>query len=78
MVNLSKQFHNKTASRKYVALVWGSIKDDEGTIEGNIGRNPKNRLQMTVFTDKILGKKAITHFRVIERFDLCYVCRMST
>ena len=80
MVNLSKQFHNKTASRKYVALVWGSIKDDEGTIEGNIGRHPKNRLQMTVFTDKSLGKKAITHFKVIERFDyVTFVeCQLET
>ena len=68
MVNLSKQFHNKTVSRKYVALVWGSIKDDEGTIEGNIGRHPKNRLQMTVFKNKSRGKKAITHYKVIERF----------
>tara|TARA_A100001015_G_scaffold122567_1_gene135858 strand:- start:40 stop:1080 length:1041 start_codon:yes stop_codon:yes gene_type:complete len=67
MVNLAKQFHDKISSRKYVALVWGEIKEDEGTIEGHIGRNPKNRLQMSVFPDGSSGKTAITHFRIIER-----------
>lgn len=67
--NLGLQFFNKTTHRKYNALVWGNIKEDEGRIEGNIGRHLKDRLQMAVFpTDSDIGKHAVTHFRVIERF----------
>jgi 23S rRNA pseudouridine1911/1915/1917 synthase len=65
--SLGKQFFNKTTKRKYNALVWGIIDEDEGTIEGNITRNPKNRLQMTVTSDPDVGKHAVTHYRVIER-----------
>ena len=69
MTHLSKQFFNKTTEREYVALVWGNMKEDEGTIEGNIGRHPKNRLQNTVYKedDDQLGKPAVTHYKVIER-----------
>lgn len=67
-INLSRQFFNKTTKRKYVALVWGNIEQDEGTIEGNIGRDIKNRLIMNVFEDASQGKQAITHYKVIERF----------
>ncbi len=66
--HLSRQFFNKTTKRKYVALVWGNIDNDEGTIEGNIGRDLKNRLLMTVFEDGSHGKPAITHYKVLERF----------
>ena len=80
MTHLSKQFFDKTSKRKYHALVWGDVKEDSGTIEGNIGRHPKNRLQMTVFEDDEAGKPAITHFRVLER--LGYVtfleCELET
>lgn len=65
---LGKQFFNKTTRREYVALVWGDFKEDNGTIVGNIGRNPKNKLQMTVLDDPELGKHAVTHFKVMERF----------
>jgi 23S rRNA pseudouridine1911/1915/1917 synthase len=65
---LASQFFNKTSSRTYLALVWGDIKQEEGTIEGNIGRNPKNRKQMHVFPEGDQGKSAITHYRVLERF----------
>jgi len=68
MVKLAKQFHDKTSFRKYIAIVWGNLKEDQGLIEGNIGRNPKNRLQMKVFPDGSFGKSAITRFKVIERF----------
>ena len=67
MVNLAKQFHDKTSKRKYKALVWGDVKEDEGTVGGHIGRHPKNRLQMTVYPEGDFGKTAITHFKVIER-----------
>jgi len=65
--NLGNQFFHKTTHRSYWALVWGIIDNDEGTIEGNIGRNPKDRLQMTVLDDPELGKHAVTHYRVLER-----------
>ncbi len=65
--NLGNQFFYKTTHRSYIALVWGIIDENEGTIEGNIGRNPKDRLQMTVLEDSEQGKHAVTHYRVIER-----------
>lgn len=66
---LGAQFFNKTTHRSYHALVWGNFTEDTGSIEGNIGRDPKDRLRMAVFppgTDT--GKPAVTHYRVIERF----------
>jgi 23S rRNA pseudouridine1911/1915/1917 synthase len=66
--HLGLQFFNKTTKRKYRALVWGNLKEDEGRIEGNIARNPRDRMQMTVFEDSTIGKHAVTHYRVIERF----------
>lgn len=66
---LGKQFFNKTTHRSYNALVWGNLVEDEGRIEGNIGRDPKDRLRMKVFdTDSDIGKPAVTHYRVIERY----------
>ena len=82
MTNLSKQFFNKTTEREYVALVWGNVEEDEGTIEGNIGRHPKNRLQNTVFEgdDAEKGKPAITHFKVLDRLGYVTLlsCRLET
>ncbi|KAA6319767.1 Ribosomal large subunit pseudouridine synthase D, partial [termite gut metagenome] len=65
--NLGLQFYNKTIRRKYNALVWGTVDKKEGTIIGNIARNPKDRTQMTVFSDTETGKQAITHYQVLER-----------
>ena len=80
MVHLSKQFFDKTSSRKYLAMVWGDVKSDQGTIEGAIGRHPKNRLQMTVFEDDSQGKPAVTHFKVLERFGYVTLleCQLET
>ena len=65
--HLGLQFYNKTTKRKYNALVWGVVENNEGTIEGNIGRNPKDRMQMAVLSDPARGKHAVTHYRVLER-----------
>ena len=65
--HLGLQFYNKTTTRKYNALVWGVVENNEGTIEGNIGRNPKDRMQMAVLSDPAQGKHAVTHYRVLER-----------
>lgn len=77
MADLSQQFFEKTPKREYVALVWGDVEEDKGTIEGNIGRNPKNRLQNIVYEgeDADLGKPAVTHYNVMER--LGYVTLVS-
>ncbi len=66
--HLGNQFFNKTTKRQYNALVWGNFDEDTGTIEGNIARHPKDRMQMAVFSDPEVGKHAVTHYRVLERF----------
>ena len=67
--NLGLQFFIKSTHRSYNALVWGNFVEDEGRIEGNITRDPKDRLRMTVMPpDSGVGKPAVTHWRVIERF----------
>lgn len=65
--HLGIQFYNKTTKREYYALVWGIIDEDEGTVSGNIGRNPKDRMQMAVMSDPEQGKYAVTHYKVLER-----------
>lgn len=66
---LGAQFFNKTTHRSYNALVWGNFTEDQGRIEGNIGRDPKDRLRMAVFpAGGDIGKTAVTHYCVIERF----------
>lgn len=66
--HLGRQFFNKTTKREYVALVWGDFDSDRGRIEGNIARNPRNKLQMAVTDDPTVGKHAVTHYEVLERF----------
>ncbi|QZE13526.1 RluA family pseudouridine synthase [Halosquirtibacter laminarini] len=65
--HLSKQFFDKTTKRRYKALVWGDVKEDHGTVEGNIGRSLKNRQVFTVFPEGDFGKHAVTHYNVVER-----------
>ncbi len=80
MSHLAQQFFEKSTEREYIALVWGNVKEDQGTIEGHIGRNPKNRLQMMVFPDGESGKEAITHYKVLERFGYVSLisCKLET
>lgn len=77
---LSSQFFNKTTQREYIALVWGVINSNSGRIEGNIGRNVKDRLQMTVFDDSTMGKYAVTNYEVIERIGYVSLvkCKLET
>lgn len=77
---LSLQFFEKTTERRYQALVWGSVKDDEGTIEGNIGRSLKNRQVFTVFQEADFGKPAVTHYKVLRRIGYVTLveCRLET
>ena len=78
--NLSGQFFRKETKSLYVALVWGNPEKDSGTIEGNIGRDPKDRLQMRVFPDGDQGKPAITHYKILERFGYVTLveCQLET
>ncbi|MDT0622875.1 RluA family pseudouridine synthase [Croceitalea vernalis] len=80
MTYLAKQFFEKTSEREYIALVWGNVENDSGTIEGNIARHPKNRLQMTVFPEGDEGKEAVTHYKVIERLGYVTLvsCKLET
>ena len=82
MANLSAQFKAKTSEREYVALVWGNMVSDEGTIKGNIGRHPKNRLQNTVYLEDEAekGKPAVTHYKVLQRlgYVTLVTCRLET
>lgn len=82
MTHLSLQFAEKTSEREYVALVWGNVEEEEGTVEGHIGRHPKNRLQNTVFLgdDEDKGKPAVTHYKVIERLGYVTLvsCKLET
>lgn len=78
---LGKQFFNKTTKRQYVALVWGEMEAADGTIVGNIARNPKDRLQMAVFPeDSGIGKHAVTHWHTIEnlRHVALVQCQLET
>jgi len=78
--HLAKQFFDHAIERKYMALVWGNLPDDAGTIVGNIGRNPKDRMQMRVFEDGSDGKHAVTHYRVAERLGYVTLveCQLET
>ena len=80
MIFLAKQFYDKSTTREYLTLVWGNVEEDEGVIKGNIGRNPKNRLQMKVFSKNESGKSAITHFKVVKRFGYVTLlgCKLET
>lgn len=73
--HLGAQFFNKTTRREYIALVWGDFGQDRGTITGNIARNPRNKLQMAVFDDPAIGKHAVTHYEVKERFGYVTVVK---
>jgi 23S rRNA pseudouridine1911/1915/1917 synthase len=80
MTNLAKQFYLKSSKRKYNALVWGIVDKDEGTVNENLARDPKNRLIMSVPDNKEEGKKAITHYKVLERFNYVTLleCQLET
>ena len=77
---LAQKFAERELNRKYIALVWGDVKEDEGTITGHIGRSMKNRKVMSVFPDGEYGKHAVTHYKVLERFGYTTLveCRLET
>lgn len=80
MSDLQKQFANKTTEREYIALVWGNIEQEQGTVESYIGRHVKDRMQMAGFDDPEKGKWAVTHYKVLERLGYVTLvsCRLET
>ncbi|MBO7278628.1 MAG: RluA family pseudouridine synthase [Bacteroidales bacterium] len=79
-LKLAEQFFHHTIDRKYIAIVWGDVKEDSGTIVGHIARDPNNRQNFKVFPDGSAGKHAITHYRVLERLGYVTVveCKLET
>ena len=80
MTSLAKKFAERDLNRRYIALVWGNVKEDTGTIVGHIGRNLKNRKIMDVFPNGEFGKDAISHYTVLERFGYTTLveCKLET
>ncbi|MCL4106334.1 UNVERIFIED_CONTAM: hypothetical protein GTU68_003495 [Idotea baltica] len=77
---MARQFFDRTIDRLYTALVWGDIKEDTGTIEGHVGRHKQHRKQFVVYPDGSVGKRAVTHYRVLERFGFATLveCKLET
>ncbi|MEM8898882.1 MAG: RluA family pseudouridine synthase [Bacteroidota bacterium] len=80
LTHLSKQFYDRSTDRLYLALVWGDVKEDEGTIIANTGRHPKNRKIFYTFPNGESGKHAVTHYKVIERYGVATLvsCKLET
>lgn len=81
MTRLAKDFYDRTMDRKYLAIAWGNVKEDSGTIIGNVGRDLKDRKRMAVFPEgSEHGKHAVTHYRVIERLGYITLveCKLET
>lgn len=79
-LNLARQFYDHTVERTYRAVVWGNLEQDSGTVEGYIGRDPSDRTRFRPVADPDKGKRAVTHYRVLERFGYVTVveCRLET
>ena len=80
MSHLAKQFFNHTVHRRYLALVWGNVEDDQGTIVAHVGRHLRHRKLFTAYPEGDHGKEAITHYTVLERFHYVTLveCRLET
>lgn len=77
---LAKQFYDHTIERTYTALIWGDMKEDYGTINKNVARDVKDRKRMATYEDSEIGKRAITHWKVLERFGYTTLiqCNLET
>ncbi|UOK41295.1 MULTISPECIES: RluA family pseudouridine synthase [Flavobacterium] len=80
MALLAKQFEEKTSEREYIAMVWGNVVEDEGTVTGYVGRHMKDRMQMACYDNEEYGKWAVTHYKVLERLGYVTLvsCRLET
>ena len=80
MTDLAKQFFDHTVHRRYIALVWGDFEENEGTIRGHVGRHQRFRKLFTTYPDGEYGKDAVTHYKVLERFNYVTLieCHLET
>ena len=80
MSDLAKQFFNHTVHRRYIALVWGNFDEEEGTVVAHVGRHQRFRKLFTAYPEGDHGKEAITHYKVLERFNYVTLveCRLET
>ncbi|WP_035678140.1 RluA family pseudouridine synthase [Flavobacterium limnosediminis] len=80
MAFLARQFEEKTSEREYIALVWGNVVEEEGTVTGYIGRHMKDRMQMACYDNEEYGKWAVTHYKVLERLGYVTLvsCKLET
>ncbi len=80
LTHLGKQFFDRNTERRYHALVWGDVKEENGTVEGNVGRSLKNRKVMDVFPEEDYGKHAVTHYKVLKRYGYVTLieCKLET
>ena len=80
MTNLAKQFFDHTVHRRYVALVWGDFEKEEGTVNAHVGRHQRFRKLFAAYPDGEHGKEAITHYKVLEKFNYVTLveCRLET
>ena len=75
VASLAKQFFEHTVKRQYIALVWGDLKEDSGTIYAHVGRHQRFRKLFEAYPEGDHGKEAITHYEVIERFGYVTLVR---
>ena len=80
LTKLSEQFFHKTIDRKYLAIVWGTPSPEQGTIDKYLSRDKKNRMIMSVPVDQDIGKRAITHYKVVEKLGYVSLveCELET
>ena len=80
LTKLSEQFFHKTIDRKYLAIVWGTPLPEQGTIDKYLSRDKKNRMIMSVPVDEDIGKRAITHYKVVEKLGYVSLveCELET
>ena len=80
LTKLSEQFFHKTIDRKYLAIVWGTPLPEQGTIDKYLSRDKKNRMIMSVPVDEDIGKRAITHYKVVEKLGYVSLveCQLET
>ena len=79
-LKLARQFFEHSIERRYQAIVWGDLHEESGTVEGYIGRDPSDRLRFKAVADEDHGKRAVTHWQVLERFGFVTLveCKLET
>jgi 23S rRNA pseudouridine1911/1915/1917 synthase len=80
VASLARQFFDHTVHRQYVALVWGDVKNDSGTVIAHVGRHKRFRKIFDAYPDGEHGKYAVTHYKVLERFGYVTLiqCELET